>query len=592
MSWVAVAVGAGTAVVGAVSANQQAKAANKPRNGYTDQTTTQNPYWADQLGPDIGQLIDFQRGITGRGTPQVDSKGNVYYVPLPTQNNHNPSGSTAANTGAGKGRAGKGPATWTNAKGQTMTTGPGGKAVPYTGAPATGAGTPSPTGPTTPAYDNPNAILSEVARRGFDAGNTPTITGARNAMANIWGAAGKSGGSAGNGEETGFEGYNPILDRLTGTLESDVERRNGRDLLENFLGVGNGNGNGGGGYLGGTGSGGSGVGGSRGGGGSGGRYAGVVAGGDLRPGGSAVGGSVPDTMAVPSFFADQTRRMFDDPGNDADIQAMIDAMNADAARSLYADQAALDAAAQGSGRLGGDTWKGMANDARRTANESMLANAAGVRVGDRNARRQAQLAALGLVNQRDLGLLDANTSRENASMAASASAGASADAAALARRGQDLQAIGALMDDERYSLGQLGQLGGQLSGDRLSSLGMVPGLEGVGLSGLNAALGAGGQFVDMRGQDTALRQSQIGAGTQRAAMNQQLGIFNASQGQQQVNDYLRTIMGIGSMGGTSHTSGTNVQPGLGVSPTGAALQGALGGAATGMGMYYQYGGGR
>jgi hypothetical protein len=614
-TWAAIAVGAGSAIVGAYSAHQQANAANKPRTAYTDQTTTQNPYLSDTLFPDIGSVLAYQRGMANQGAPQIDAHGNVYYTPLPTADsgtNSTPyyggsggaggagAGAGGAGGGAAPGRGGKGPATWVNAKGQTMTMGAGGKAVPYTGqggagGAGTGTGGTGGGGAGAPSTDfnDPRSISAAVARRGLDAGNTSTQTGARNLMSNIWGAAGTPGGSSGTGstEQTGFEGYNPILNRLAGTLQGNVDTGNGQaqDLLLNFLGEDRRAG----GASSSSGAGpGSGHGNDDG---FGNGYGGAVT--YINPNtGSPVSGSgsggnyggVPDTMVPSSFFGDQTRKLFDDPTNNADLQTVIDSMNADAQRGMYADLTQLDAASQGSGRLGGDTWKSVGNDARRTADQAMLSNSANVRLTDRAQRTAAKLQALGLVNQRDLGLLDSNTSRDNTATAAAASGAGTAAQLALAQRGQDLNAIQSLMQGEQFNIGQLGGVGQQLSSDRLGSLGMVPGLEGVGLSGLNAALGAAGNDVTMRGQDMGLREAQIGAGTARAGLAQQRGIFNATQQQGSVNDYLRTVLGIGGMGGTSTTQGTNVQPGLGVSPGGAAVQGALGGAATGLGIYNQY----
>lgn len=625
----------GTAAAGAYSANRQASAANKPRNASTSQTTTQVPYHGDQINPDIDAVLRYQRGLVQRGSPQVDANGNVYYQTLPTEGNPYtstntttqgnsyapttgtaPSGSGArasqpARPGGGSGGGGQ-------AQNQQIVTrngvqgivGAGGGFQPL-GAAAlrrlqTGGGSGSgaaagggaPQTPTGPNLSTPQGIFGAVAQRGLDAGNTQTQSQARNMMSNIWGDAAGSG-SANGSEYTGFEGYNPILDRLTYNLENDVNGRVGNDLLLSFL---NENGRGGGaspssvqqptqytsdgrpvasgGYFGSS-------------------YA------SAGPGGvqaSPAQTGVPDTVGGNnSFFAQQVQQMFNEGANNTELQAVIDAMNADTERGMYRDLAQLDSASQGTGRFGGGMWKGLSNDARRTAAEEMTQGAAQVRVGDREARRQALLNALGQVNQRDLGLLGANVQREgiaaserasgNASAAASAG---QADQLALARRGQDLSAIGALMDNERYSLGQLGSIGGQLSGDRLGSLGMVPGLEGIGLQGLQTALGAGGGMVDLRGQDIqrqiAGQQAGIarqGLNLQRQGMAQSLGQFNAMQQQGSVNNYMDILRAIGGMGGTSTTQGTNVQPGLGVSPSGAALQGALGGAATGAGIYLQ-----
>lgn len=598
MSWGMVAVAAGTAIAGAVSAKQGAKAANKSKTSQTDQTTTQNPYAADRINPDIDAVLEYQRGVVQRGAPQVDRHGNVYYSPMPGVGDSTASVQAAATgrpsrSGGGGGGSGSG-GTWTNAKGQLMTTGPGGKPIAATagGPPGAGAGGGAPAGPN---LSTPQGIYGEVARRGLDAGNTATQSQARNVMSNIWGGAAGQGSTA-TGERTGFEGYNPILDRLTGTLEGDVNSRVGRDLLRGFLDE-NGRGGGGGATSGSANGGGltapngTRISSSGGGNFGGGRPIGPDN--PFNPNGN--GSGVPDTMVPESYFGAQTRKVFDEQANDAELQALIDSMNEDTERGMYQDLTQLDAAAQGTGRFGGDMWKGVSRDAREEGLQEMLKTSSQVRVGDRESRRQAKLASLGLVNQRDLGLLNANVQREgiaagerSAGAGYAASAAAQADQLALAKRGQDLSAIGALLDTEQFSLGQLGDVGGQLSGDRLASLGMVPGLEGIGLSGLNSALGAGGGLTDLRGQDVQRQIAGQQAGIARQGMNQQMGMFNASQQQGQVNDYLRTILGIGGLGGTSHTEGTNVQPGLGVSPSGAALQGALGGAATGAGLYSMY----
>lgn len=586
------------ALAGAYGASKNAKAANKTKTTQTNQTTTQDPYAADRINPDIDAVLEYQRGLAQRGAPQVDRHGNVYYAPMPGIDDSTAPVQAAATgrpsrSGGGAGSVGSS-GTWTNAKGQLMTTGPNGKPIAATagGPPSAGAGGGAPAGPN---LSTPQGIFGEVARRGLDAGNTATQGQARNVMSNIWGGAAGQG-SATTGERTGFEGYNPILDRLTGTLEGDVNSRVGRDLLRGFLdengrggaGVASGSSNSGG--L--TAPNGTRISSSGGGNFGGGRPIGPDN--PFNPNGNN-GSGVPDTMVPESFFGTQTRKMFDEQANDAELQALIDSMNEDTERGMFQDLTQLDAAAQGTGRFGGDMWKGVSRDAREEVLQEMLKTSSQVRVGDREARRQAKLASLGLVNQRDLGLLNANVQREgiaagerSAGAGYAASAAAQADQLALAKRGQDLSAIGALLDTEQYSLGQLGNVGGQLSGDRLSSLGMVPGLEGIGLSGLGSTLGAGGGLTDLRGQDVQRQIAGQQAGIARQGMNQQMGMFNASQQQNQVNDYLRTILGIGGMGGTSHTEGTNVQPGLGVSPTGAAWQGAIGGAATGAGLYNMY----
>lgn len=651
----------GGAVIGAAGSYLGAKESNKPRNSWTDQTTTQTPYREDLYWSDIEAVLNMQRDMVNRGPVQVGRNGELIYTanpgaaPNPTERrdqqldrarqeladwqagggrrtgggpgdrdipgHEDPGGPefgpgsgahlggagfTKSGTATGTGGTGgarsagntRAPETWTNARGETMTRNAQGKAVKATGAnaprPTTGGGLTAPG----PNLSTPQGIFSEVARRGLDAGNTATQNQARGVMANIWGDAAGEGGSAAGGERTGFEGYNPILDRLTGTLEGDVEDRVGRDLLLEFLNENN-RGGGGGARPGAVGPGGTAGTGS-------GPLTTANVGGGIPPwhpnypgnqGGPGTGytGGVPDTMAADSFFGTQTRRMFDEQANDAELQALIDSMNEDTERGMFRDLAQLDASAQGTGRFGGGLFAGLSRDAREEALQEMNKTSSQVRIGDREARRNALLNALNQVNTRDLGLLGANVQREgiaagerSSAAASAAAAGAQADQIALARRGQDLSALGALMDNERFSLGQLGDVGGQLSGDRLASLGMVPGLEGIGLSGINAALGAGGGLTDLRGQDIQRQIAGQQAGIARQGLDFQRGVFNAGQQQGQVNDYLRTIMGISGLGGTSRTQGQNVMPGLGVSPTGAALMGGLGGASTGYGIGQQW----
>lgn len=614
-SWVAVAIG-GSAVVGAAGSYMSSKEANKPKTGKTDQTTSQTPYLNGWIEPDINAALQYQRGIIAQGAPQIGPGGQITYSHLPfgyeggDQARANGGGGGAGGgqgIGGPKAMAGRPPVPpggserpdgrIMNAAGQTIWTPPkaagsgsgskgkGGKAV-------TGAAGPTQPGGKAPVnYQDPKQIFAQVAQRGLDAGNTKTVAQGRAGIGNILGAAG-----GGGPEQTGFEGYNPILDRLAGRLETDADSRVSKDLILGFLNENNR------GTVGGNNNGANGQGGQ------GGRTGSNVI---YRPSGSRAAAQamatnperfqqgVPDTMATPSYFAEQTRKMMDEQANEAELSALINALNEDTEKGMFRNRAALDAAAAGSGRFGGDMWKGMTNDLTEETLQEMNKTGAQIRVGDLEARRQARLAALGMVNTRDLGLLGANVQREgiaanerSSSAASAAAAAANADQMALARRGQDLSALGALMDYEQGGMNQLGQVGGQLSSDRMAALGMIPGLEGVGLSGLGAALNAGGGLVDMRGQDTSRAIANMQNSTARAGMNQQLGMWNAGQQQNMVNNYMNLLQGIGGMGGTSRTVGTNVQPGLGVSPAGAALTGAAGGAATGAGIYGQikYGG--
>lgn len=616
MSWVAVGVGVAGAAAGAYSSHQQAKAANAAKGGKTDQVTSQDPYLSSWYAPDINDVLQYQRGIVARGVPQLGPNGQVTY------SNQLPWGHAGGDAQFAAGNAPGGPAVppggqrrpdgrIVDANGKTIYTPPaptggGGKKGKGAGATGTGGGagggagagaTKAGSATVSPGinYKDPKDVFGAVAQRGLDAGNTITQQQARTATGNILGTAG-----GGGPERTGFEGYNPVLDRLTGRLEGNADRANARDLIEEFIRGGSG------------GSGSSGAGANDRGvnmgtvsraytqGGDAAASGGSSGGGYYGPGGAGSwgpNGGVPDTFAgdTDSYFETETRRMMDEGANEGELAALIASMNQDTEKGMFRDLAALDAAAQGSGRFGGDMWKGMNRDAREEALQEMLKTSSGIRVGDRESRRQARLAALTGVNQRDLALLNANVNREQiaaneraAAHAASAAGAGSADAARIAERGQNLQAMMGLLGNEEFNLGQLGSVGGQLSSDRLSTLGMVPGLEGIGLQGLQTALGAGGGLTDLRGQNIQQQIASQGNALARQGMNQQTAMWNAGQQQQLVNNYLGTLMNIGSMGGTSRTVGTNVVPGAGISPSGAALGGALGGAATGVGLYNQY----
>lgn len=571
-----------TAAAGAYAANRQAAAANKPRTGSTDQTTEQTPYHGDLIEPDLNDVLWRQRMLADQGVPQVDANGNLFYAQHDQLGTYAPS-TPAPATGAARGGKGSVPA--------GMRVNKAGKLVVAKGSAAGaggagGAGRPG--APAGPDLSTPQGVFQEVARRGLETGNTATVGQARNAVGNILGGTGTKTGT--DPSATGFEGYNPILARQAQRLEDDADNRAGRDLLLGFLGE-DGRGGSGSGNPGGSNSAGSGRS-SLGGAGVSYGYTGGTGGAPTPmyggPGGPNSG--VPDTLATDSYFGTQTRQMMDEGANDAELQGLIDAMNKDSERGFYRAQADLDATATGAGRFGGDMWKGQSSDARRDALDAMNRTSAGVRVGDRESRRQAKLSLLAGVNQRDLGLLGANVQREgiaagerSASAASGANAQAAADQLALARRGQDLSAIGSLLDYEQFGLGQISGIGGQLSSDQLSALGLVPGLEGVGLSGLQTTLGAGGGMADLRGQSLQAGAARQAANLQQQGLNLQRSGFNAGMGQSQVNDYLATLRNIGSLGGTSHTFGSNVQPGLGVNPNAAMIQGAVGGGLAGYG---------
>lgn len=530
------------ALISAGAGYMNAQQANKPRNTRTNQTTTQTPFGLPLIGGDIEAAIDYQRQLMAQG-PRYIGTGNT--------GGGGGGGRRRAVAGGGGTAAAGGGATWTNSRGQLMTTGPDGRPV------RAGGSAGAPTSTTRPGGGAPqgiDAISNEVARRGLEAGNAPYIQDAQRGVQNILGGQPGAGGSA---TGSGFQGHNPINDFLAGELRGDVSERDAANMIRQFLGEDFGDNAGGG------------IGGGRRerapGGGLAGYYATQGGYGAGAPAGGA--GAVPDTVGGSnSYFATQLRQLMDSPRNDADLQAIIDAQNADVLRGMQSDQWALDAQAQGTGRFGGDMWASLANQSRADASREMGTNASRARLAEQESRRAMYQNLLGQVNTRDLGAMQDATQRYGIGASASAAGAGASEAAALQRRGQNLQALMGLLQNDQFNIGAMGDLGGQLSSDQLAAMGMTPSLAGIWLSGLGAANNAVGNLVGQQGNQTSLRNAQIAAGTARAGLNQQAQLYNSQLPWDNVNNYLRNIGLVGGMGGSSTTVGENVVPGMGVNP--------------------------
>jgi len=59
------------AAISAVGSYLSARSANKPRQGYTDQTTTQSPYLAGMIQPDLEAILSYQRALINQGPSYV-----------------------------------------------------------------------------------------------------------------------------------------------------------------------------------------------------------------------------------------------------------------------------------------------------------------------------------------------------------------------------------------------------------------------------------------------------------------------------------------------------------------------------------------
>jgi len=647
MSWAIIASAAGAAI-SAYSSNQQAKAANKSKTTTTNQTTTQDPYMSGAYGVDLQKILDMQRSLVEKGPNYIGGTGSGAgggWTPAtgeyrsPGQQNAaallgtapaadairdwraqrrsdvgdaareefdrvdrgsdggiggdwNPNANALQSFAAPSG--GGGGATRTKRGGVSGTVSASGHFLPDQepasgwsradraeiarrsgGGGAGGGVTGGPTPAPGPNLSTPQGIAEEVARRGLEAGQTPEMDAARRASLAVLGGAGTG---QGDGSGTGFGGYNPISDRLAQRLEGDAQGYDTADLLRRFMdsnsfgGGPNGGSGGGGGSTGGQG------------------YVSRQQYDQWTNGGSNPnnnGGGIGDATGT-GTFGTQVNKIFSDTGNAADLQTLIDAMSADAERGHFATIRDLDSAAQGGGRFGGGTYRADRTEAQRGLDQEIIRGSAATRLNNADQIRAAKLQALGLVNQRDLGALGARTSENIANSSSAAARAGAADQISLARRGQDLDALGMLLGNEHAGNAELSGLGRQLSSDRLNTMGQViPGLEGVGLSGLDRSLGGAGVMTDLQGIKANRDVGMAGVRMQGNALNQQAQIYNASAAQNQLFDYLKTIQGIGGMGGTSHTYGQNVQPGLGVSVGGATVGGAAAGAAQGYGLYLQ-----
>lgn len=579
-----------TALAGAYASRQQAQASNQPRTGVTNQTTTQNPYMNDLTQPDIIALLNLQRNLINQGPAQIggpEAAPNYRPQPgaAPPPAANNPSGGARPGGIARPGGAGanQGPGANNNTKaggtaqgapivtqgGQQGIIGKNGKFQPLgkaalakaQGGGGAGAGGAGGGGAGGQNLNTVQGISSAVARAGMNAGNDPTSLAAQQATRNI--LAGQGGADSG----TGYQHHNPINDALAQRLQS--EQYDADELLRQFLGddwqstgqstpTTSAKG-----YA---------------------RYSATAG-----PGGeeSWNRGGMVDSTRAPGTFNDTVKRLLDEQVNQADIQAIIDAQNADITRGMQRQMWDLDAASQGTGRFGGDMWAGLQRQARGDAVDQMGTFASQTRLGAQADLRDMYQNLLGQVNTRDIALMNDGTQRAGIAAAGSGGGGGNQQAFDLERRGQNLQALSLLMQGQQHSTGQLSGLGDRLSQDQLGAINQSQGLAGVNLAGLGQANNAASNLAGMHAADNQLAAARAAARTQQSIANAQLNqsaqMFNANAAQQQVDNYLRTLAGIGGMGGTSTTQGTNVVPGLGVNPTRAALQGALGGGLAGYG---------
>lgn len=551
----------------AYAANKQAGAAKDAakQGSKTNSTSTSSPYLSGQLQPGIDSILAGQAQQYANGPNYVGS-GQPLYPGGP------PTGSKSSSSAGGGGAV---PAGYhRNAKGQVVPVKNGANAV----------AAPTATGSGGTNFNDPKSISAEVAKAGLNAGHDPATMASQNAVQNMLGGLGQNGG---NVSGNGFENYNPINSYLANNLQGQMQGDDSNDLIHQFLGadgqVHDGGSAGGGG-------------GAAGGGGGSNQWAGYSGSGATQgqnayASGGGGGGGPQDSTAGGGLYNDTVKRLLAQGVDKADIQTMVDSQNADIAQQMQTAMWGTSAQAQGTGRFGGDTYKGLMNDQAHQAEQAMYSADASTRMQGLQAWQSFQDSLLGQVNNRDIATMNDATNRAGISASSAASAQASQNAYNLGMRGQNLNALGMLQQGGQFATSQLGGLGQELSSNQLAAINSSPGLAGVANAGLGQANNAAGNDVSQLNAQAAanaqIRSSQIGASVARSGQALQAQMFNANQGQDALNSYLNTLRGIGGMGGTQTSQGTNALPYSG-SPTGAAVTAGIGGAITGYGLYNQY----
>jgi hypothetical protein len=527
MSWGIVAGAVISAGVGYMSQKDtnSANAKLAKQQGHVDMTTTRSPY--------------------GPASPYLDAGAQSAYDALyGTQNGPaiagNPNAAPAAGGGGGTARAGKGPSTWTNAKGQTMTL-VNGKAVPTTAGPAT----------TTVGGGAGGGAPSTVAGKSGQSAATSSIIG------QMQGLPGQNAGMNTTAEKYTTDllqgrSSNPLLDPAAAAaqnVQNDPRLSAFEDYLMSGLGVGDGSG-------GGSGQpatwGGSVAYGQPG-------YA-AATGGGYGSGGAGYGSATGTDAALRALVAGK------DPAGWADMQQAIrDSVASDRAATLRE----LKGKGVAGGFYGGSGFDEMEAQAIASGDNQLANQLATARFG-------AYQNALQEGTQYDLGMADV-AARDRAT---SASAGASAAANAAALRGQNLGALGSALqlgEEGRYGTAtNLGSLANLFSGDQKTALGGINDLAASRRGDLSAA----GQLALGSDQTQNSRAAAaMSANASRANTNAQI----AWQQQQfydpftRLQDYTQILGNLYGGYGSQTEQGTDTRAGGGagyVSPFGSALQGA------------------
>lgn len=535
MSWGVVAGAVITAGAGYLSqkdANKQS-AANAKGAGHVDTTTTtaSDPYTTPYRQ---GSLDAAWGALTGGAPLSGNAAASIQ---------GNPNGAASGGGNSTPSRAGKGPSTWVNAKGVTMTLNAQGKAVPAGAGAGGGAGAGSaPAGPATPS-----TLAGKTGQSGATSSIINRLEGLPDQNAAMNNTAEQYSTNLLNGKSS-----NPLLNPAaiaSANVGNDPRLSAFQDYLMGGLGIDGGGGQGAGAA-----------------GGGGGDYSGYFTsnghGGTGAPAGSGGGysSSVGTDAALRDLIAGKAPAGW--AGMEQGITDDVNSGRADIIRQLKA-------AGVGSGSYGSDSYDQQIGSAVAQGDRQLANQLSAARFGAFNN-------ALGLGTQYDLGMADVAAKN----YATSSSAGSAAASLAAQQRGQDLGALGnalSLGEEGRFGTAQgLGNLASLFSSDQKAALGGINDLAASRRGDLSAA----GQLA--LGSDTSqnnLKSSAMSANASRANVNAQLAwqqqqFYDPLSRLGQFNDIMNGAFG---NSGTVTTQGTDTRNSGGAaysSPFGAALGGA------------------
>jgi hypothetical protein len=566
MSWgiVAGAVIGGVASYAGTQSTNSANARASRGAGTVDVTTTRNPlggtlpYRSDATEAAYEALFGHQSGyssLDGTPGPNVQSVGGGQsgvsvvtpgVIPGITQ----PTGGTGG---------GRGPSTWTNAKGQAMTLDAHGRAVPA----GTGGGSP-PSAPAGPGLNNTSAPGG-----GKFNGMSQYTQDAENALR---GLPAQEQGLYDTGQQyvqDTLQGkdQNPLRGLATTAgqnISEDPQLAAYEAALRGDLGVGNGGSGGGPIAPSSTGSGGTII-----------QYGSGGSGGLAGQSASAYGSSTGADKAIRDMLAGKAT---------AGQTAAEDAITAQVERGRAANIRELRARAEGSGFYGGTVYQQLEEGAMAQGDQATAEQIAASRFG-------AYQNAMGLGAQYDLGMADVNA-RNNASAASGAANAASlAQQAKLTELGMWGNAIQTGQQGRSGTASALGNLSGQYSNDQQAGLAGIGQLAGNRRADLTAA-------GDLSlGSDQA--RNSYGVGMANANASRTVGMANVTLGQQdlafrqqQFNDPLNRISAFSNaLNGLTGAYGTETTAGMDRrSQSPAPYQNPYGAAVTGAGVGGQVGG--